>query len=117
MAGSLADGRCLPCRGDTPPLDAHAVGALLEELPGWEIRDGSLVRTYTFSDFMAAVGFVNRVAPIAESEGHHPDLEIGWGRAKVTLITHAIDGLTKNDFIVAAKIDRGERPTAIDAES
>lgn len=72
-----------------------------------EVRDGhdALVRRYRFDDFLGAIAFVNRIAPVAESEGHHPDLVVGWGRVEVVLWTHAAGGLTENDFILAARID------------
>lgn len=83
--------------------------ALLESLEGWEIEQSGkhdqLVKTYRFPDFVQAVAFVNRIAPIAEDEGHHPDLFVAWGRVRVQLWTHAAGGLTENDFVLAAKID------------
>jgi 4a-hydroxytetrahydrobiopterin dehydratase len=80
---------------------------LSSEVPGWE-RDGnrSLRREFSFPDFGGAFGFVARTALIAEAEGHHPDIELGWGRAAFTLTTHAASGLTRNDFVLAAKIDQ-----------
>ncbi len=79
---------------------------LLEQTPGWRIApDGlSLSREFTFKNFVEAMDFANKITPIAESEGHHPDLTIGWGKVTVTLMTHAIGGLSENDFILATKI-------------
>jgi 4a-hydroxytetrahydrobiopterin dehydratase len=100
---------CVPCEGGTPPLDADDIAALLPRVPAWSLRRGEggdeLVRELRFSDFLEAKHFVDRLTPIAESEGHHPDLELGWGRVVVHLRTHAADGLTPNDFILAAKVD------------
>jgi 4a-hydroxytetrahydrobiopterin dehydratase len=91
-------------------LHAHEIARLRSDLPGWEVVSVSgrqqLVRSFTFPDFMSAVQFVTRIATVAEQEGHHPDLEVGWGRVQVKLWTHAAGGLTENDFILAAKIDR-----------
>src|SRR6059036_909851 len=78
----------------------------LRSLEGWEVRDGRLVKAFKFKDFMSAVRFVDEIAPIAEAEGHHPDLQVGWGKVVVELTTHAAKGLTENDFVLAAKIDR-----------
>ena len=81
--------------------------AMLTHVSGWELAQGgkSIARLYRFKDFAAALAFVDAVGAIAEAEGHHPDIELGWGRARITLSTHAISGLSENDFIMAAKID------------
>jgi 4a-hydroxytetrahydrobiopterin dehydratase len=77
------------------------------ELEGWEVvGEHHLKKTYTFPNFQRALALVNRIGEVAEAEGHHPDLCFGWGRVEVTIYTHAIDGLTDSDFILAAKIDR-----------
>lgn len=80
---------------------------LLEQTPGWQIAtDGlSLSREFTFRNFVEAMDFANTITPVAEGEGHHPDLAVGWGKVVVTLTTHAIGGLSENDFILAAKIN------------
>jgi 4a-hydroxytetrahydrobiopterin dehydratase len=103
----LADARCEVCAPGTPPLPEDEAAALATEVPGWQ-RDGnrSLRREFSFPDFREAFGFVARAALIAEAEGHHPDIELGWGRAKFELTTHAASGLTRNDFVLAAKIDQ-----------
>jgi 4a-hydroxytetrahydrobiopterin dehydratase len=94
----------------TPPLSSHVVGLLLERVDGWTVEDSHghmlLSKRFKVKDFMAAVDFVNKIAPIAEAEGHHPDLEVGYGYVTVHLFTHTAGGLTENDFILAAKIDR-----------
>ena len=85
------------------------IDGLLKQVPGWEVEDADghlrLVRTVKFKGFMPGVELVNRIAPIAEAEGHHPDLLVSWGSVTVYLWTHAAGGLTENDFILAAKID------------
>ena len=107
MTGSLAERHCVPCEGGTPPLTGSKIEPLLAELEGWEVQEGKrLTKTYRFPDFVKAVDFVNAITPVAEAEGHHPDLTVGWGEVGVTLWTHAIGGLSENDFILAAKIDR-----------
>jgi 4a-hydroxytetrahydrobiopterin dehydratase len=102
----LAAAHCEVCEPGTPPLDEHGSAELSVQVPGWE-RDGNraLHREFSFPNFRDAFGFVARVALIAEAEGHHPDVELGWGRAAFKLTTHAASGLTRNDFVLAAKID------------
>ena len=108
MAGPLADRQCVPCRGGTPALGTAERDALLGQLGGdWVIADGHhLFKEYRFPDFAAALAFVNRVGAVAEAEGHHPDIELTWGRVAIKIWTHAIDGLTESDFVLAAKADR-----------
>lgn len=104
---SLADQRCVPCRGGAPPLQGEQLGALTVEVPDWEVVAGHhIVRSFAFADFAAALEFVNRVGAVAEEEGHHPDLCLSWGRVDVKTYTHKINGLTESDFVLAAKIDR-----------
>jgi len=104
---SLSSRHCVPCEGGVQPLDAEAVDSLRAQVEGWEVIDGHHLRkTWKFPDFRSALAFVNRVGQAAESEGHHPDIALGWGRAEITLWTHAANGLTENDFILAAKINR-----------
>ena len=111
----LAARRCVPCEAGTPPLAADQWHPLLEQLHGWKVQDGvRLAKEYRFKDFLGAVDFVNRITPIAEAEGHHPDLQVGWGRVLVELTTHAAGGLTENDFVLAAKIDRDAAPGRLD---
>jgi 4a-hydroxytetrahydrobiopterin dehydratase len=104
----LADQQCVPCRGGVPPLPRARIEQLLAELgAGWALNaSGRLLRTYEFRDFAAALEFANRVGAIAEQQGHHPDLHVGWGRCGVEIWTHKIDGLTDSDFYLAAKADR-----------
>ena len=102
----LADRRCVPCRGDTPKLANPEIERLLGELSGWTVIDGHLRKIYRFPDFVRALAFVNRLGAIAEEQGHHPEVLLGWGMARVEIWTHAIDGLSESDFILAAKADR-----------
>jgi 4a-hydroxytetrahydrobiopterin dehydratase len=108
MAASLADRRCEPCRGGVPPLTAEQRAPLLAELdPDWEVVDGHhLARTYRFRNFAGALAFTNQVGTLAEDQGHHPDLHLAWGRVRVEIWTHKIDGLHEADFVFAAKCDR-----------
>jgi 4a-hydroxytetrahydrobiopterin dehydratase len=103
MAG-LTQKRCVACDADTPPLTRQEAEALLEQVPGWELEENKLTRRFKFPDFKEAMAFVNRVAALAEEEGHHPDIHIFWNRVRLDLTTHAIKGLSENDFIMAAKI-------------
>jgi len=104
----LADGNCVPCSGKTPPLDEPGAALLLKELPhGWQITgEGHLEKEFRFDDFKNALCFVNCVGTVAESQHHHPDVYLKWGRVKVMLWTHKIHGLSENDFILAAKIEK-----------
>ncbi|MCH7494435.1 4a-hydroxytetrahydrobiopterin dehydratase [bacterium] len=104
----LADRDCVPCKGGVPPLQGAAIATLRMALgDAWEVvEEHHLEREYRFPDFVTALAFVNRVGEVAEEQNHHPDLELGWGRAKVTIYTHKIDGLTPSDFVFAAKCDR-----------
>jgi 4a-hydroxytetrahydrobiopterin dehydratase len=104
---SLADKHCVPCRGGVPPLAGEELDKLKTQASGWQVVDGHhLARNFTFPDFKTALDFVNRVSAVAETEGHHPDLCLSWGKVDIRTWTHKIDGLTESDFILAAKIDR-----------
>lgn len=81
------------------------VSQMMQQTPGWELEDNRLVRRFRFKDFKQAMAFTNKVAALAEAEGHHPDIHISWNRVRIELTTHAIKGLSENDFIMAAKID------------
>jgi pterin-4a-carbinolamine dehydratase len=107
MTKALAQKHCVPCEGGTPPLSADAARSLLGQLQGWQLHENkSIEKSFKFKDFVGAVDFVNAVTPVAEAEGHHPDLLVKWGEVRVSLTTHAVGGLTENDFILAAKIDQ-----------
>jgi 4a-hydroxytetrahydrobiopterin dehydratase len=104
---NLAKESCVPCRGGVPPLEGEELQKLAGELGGgWEVVDGHhLTREFTFPDFAQALAFTNRVGAVAESEGHHPDIHLSWGKVGIDIWTHKIDGLTRSDFVLAAKID------------
>ena len=103
----LADKTCVPCRGGIPPLKGAELEALRKQVPGWDVvNEHHLKRGCTFPDFQSALNFVNRVGAVAEEQGHHPDILLGWGKVEITTWTHAVDGLTESDFILAAKIDQ-----------
>jgi 4a-hydroxytetrahydrobiopterin dehydratase len=106
----LHERHCVACKPGSPHLTRAEIEPLLEQVQGWtaEESDGHLrlSKVYKFKGFMPAVDLVNRIAPIAEAEQHHPDLLVSWGSVTVQLWTHAAGGLTENDFILAAKLDR-----------
>lgn len=102
----LAAQTCVPCRGGVPPLTVSEQKELLGQTPGWTVVDEHhLRREYAFPDFSSGLKFVNLIGAVAETQGHHPDIVLAWGRVEVTMWTHKIDGLTQSDFIMAAKID------------
>jgi 4a-hydroxytetrahydrobiopterin dehydratase len=106
---NLEQRQCQPCEGGVPPLEPSAARELLQALhPDWSISDDGkwIVRRYDFSGFNRTMGFVNAMAWIANTEGHHPDMEVAYSHCVVKWSTHAIDGLSENDFICAAKVDR-----------
>ena len=105
---SLQDQHCKPCEGGVEPLNKKDAQALLGKIdPSWSLTaDGTaIMREFSFNNFYKTMAFVNAIAFIANGQGHHPDLEVGYGRCHVTYTTHAIDGLSDNDFICAARID------------
>lgn len=103
----LASKTCVPCRGDTPPLQGKEIESLQRQIPEWEVvEDHHLKRIFRSKNFREALRFVNEVSVIAEEQGHHPDIGFGWGYAEVRVWTHKIDGLTESDFVFAAKVDR-----------
>lgn len=97
--------RCVPCDGGVPKLDGAEIATLMSAVPGWRIADDRLHRRYLFPRFMDAIRFIDRMAELAEAEGHHPDFALHYRQVDVTVWTHVVDGLTENDFILAAKID------------
>jgi 4a-hydroxytetrahydrobiopterin dehydratase len=104
----LAKRKCVPCEGGTPRLERARADELLAQLkPGWKVApDGNrLEKRFVFRDFKAAIAFVDRMAALAEEEQHHPDFAVHYSIVDVTIYTHAIGGLSDNDFILAAKID------------
>jgi 4a-hydroxytetrahydrobiopterin dehydratase len=107
MECSLADNKCVPCRGGVPALTPEEIAPLMAQLQGWQLEENKkLIKSYPFKNFVEAMAFANAITPVAEEEGHHPDLYVRWGEVRVYLWTHKIDGLTSSDFYMAAKIDR-----------
>ncbi len=106
MAEGLKSKHCVPCEGGVPRLTGDALQKLSAQLPEWRVVDEHhLRRIFVFPDFRSALAFVDRVGDLAEAEGHHPDIHLSWGRVEIEVYTHAIDGLSENDFILASKID------------
>ncbi|MBU0616651.1 MAG: 4a-hydroxytetrahydrobiopterin dehydratase [Planctomycetes bacterium] len=104
--GALASKKCVPCQEGAAALKGDAVRSLLRQLDGWEVVNGHhLVKEFKFPDFATALAFVNRVGEIAETESHHPDITLSWGKVGIRIWTHKIDGLSESDFMLAAKID------------
>jgi 4a-hydroxytetrahydrobiopterin dehydratase len=106
----LNEKKCVPCRGDIPPFTKQQIDEYLKYLTDWKVQINEkkafyLSRVYKFSNFEKSLSFINKVSTIAEEEGHHPDLKFGWGYAEVNIFTHAINGLSLSDFILASKID------------
>lgn len=108
MSSELAAKECVPCKGGVPPLKGEELTALQEQLGGdWRVVDEHhLEKDYSFPDFQTALDFTNRVGEMAEAQGHHPDIYLAWGKVKVTVWTHKINGLTESDFVFAAKSDQ-----------
>lgn len=106
---SLADKTCVPCRGGVPSLKGKELADIHHQLPEpaqWSVvNEHHIVRGYEFPDFRSALAFVNAVGEVAEAQGHHPDILLSWGKVEITIWTHAVNGLTESDFILAAKID------------
>ena len=101
----LAAKRCKPCEGGTPPLSREEVERHLAPLPGWEHLDGAIVKRFEFKNYYQTMAFVNAVAWIAHTEDHHPDMEVSYRVCRVRYSTHAVGGLSENDFICAAKVE------------
>jgi 4a-hydroxytetrahydrobiopterin dehydratase len=103
----LALKECVPCKGGVPPLKGKELAKLAEELgPAWRVVDEHhLEREFKFENFRQALTFTNKVGELAERQNHHPDIYLAWGKVKLTLWTHKIDGLTESDFVFAAKVN------------
>ena len=108
MGSELASKHCVPCRGGVPPLKGPQISELHRQLDEeWRVvGEHHLAREFSFKNFRQALDFTNRVGELAEEQGHHPDICLGWGRVALEVWTHKIDGLTESDFIFAAKVDR-----------
>lgn len=104
---ALAEKSCLPCRGGVPPLSTEEMRPLQTQIPAWTVvNNRHLSREFHFNNFATALRFVNQIGDIAETQGHHPDVQLAWGRVVLDVWTHKINGLTESDFIYAAKVDR-----------
>ena len=107
----LTKKKCVPCEGGAIPFDISEIHKYQKKIDGWDLFKNKnevffLEKKFVFKNFLESQDFVNKVGKIAEDEGHHPDISFGWGYAKITITTHAIEGLSENDFILAAKIDK-----------
>ena len=102
--------KCLPCEGGALPFDISQIHKYQKKVDGWEILEEKKIfllhKQFNFKNFKESQRFINKVGEISESEGHHPDISFGWGYANIKITTHAIEGLSENDFILAAKIDQ-----------
>lgn len=102
----LTNKQCEPCEGDIDPMSTSEAKNQLEKINEWDLMDVPKInKSYSFSDFVTAIDFVDEIAEISETEGHHPNITINYDTVDVTIWTHAIDGLSDNDFILAAKFD------------
>jgi len=108
----LATKNCKPCEGGVAPLGRQEIDRLLKDLRGWEQQGNELVKTYQFKNYYETMAFVNATAWISHRENHHPDLEVGYRQCRVRYSTHAIGGLSENDFICAAKVDALQAPAS-----
>ena len=107
----LTKKKCMPCEGGVLPFDTSEIHKYQKKVDGWDIVKGEaeiffLLKKFKFDNFLKSQEFVNEVGKISEEEGHHPDISFGWGYAEIKVTTHAIKGLSENDFILAAKIDK-----------
>ena len=107
----LLNKKCAPCEGGILPFDISEIHKYQRKVDGWDVKKNInkiyfLEKNFIFKNFINSQDFINKVGEISEAEGHHPDISFGWGYAKIMITTHAIEGLSENDFILAAKIDR-----------
>tara|TARA_B110000027_G_scaffold47104_1_gene51701 strand:+ start:3142 stop:3486 length:345 start_codon:yes stop_codon:yes gene_type:complete len=106
----LLNKKCVPCEGGVLPFDISEIHKYQKKVDGWGVKENEdkiyyLEKKFNFKDFINSQKFINKVGVISEEERHHPDISFGWGYAKIIITTHAIEGLSENDFILAAKID------------
>ena len=108
MNKTLSSEKCEPCSGNTPKLDYQEISKFLSELNEWSVNDNQemIFKKFKFKNFKIALDFANKIGELSDKEGHHPDISIGWGYCLVMMHTHAIKGLSINDFILASKIDQ-----------
>ena len=107
----LLDKKCVPCEGGILPFDIGEIHKYLKKVDGWSVKNNEkkvyfLEKNFVFKNFICSQNFIIKVGKISEQENHHPDISFGWGYAKILITTHAIEGLSENDFILAAKIDQ-----------
>ena len=107
----LLDKKCVPCEGGILPFDISEIHKYQKKVDGWDVRENEkkiyfLEKKFIFKNFINSLSFINRVGEISEKENHHPDISFGWGYAAIKITTHVIEGLSENDFILAAKIDQ-----------
>ena len=107
----LFNKKCAPCEGGVVPFNVSEIHKYQKKVDGWDVVKNEaniylLEKKFTFKNFLESLNFVNEVGKVSEQEGHHPDISFGWGYAKINITTHAIEGLSENDFILAAKIDK-----------
>jgi 4a-hydroxytetrahydrobiopterin dehydratase len=105
---SLADKKCIACEKGAPPLEGETLDTILQQLGGgWSVvNEHHLEKEFTFKDFKEALAFTNKVGALAEEQAHHPDIHLAWGKMRIVLWTHKINGLSESDFVLAAKIDK-----------
>ena len=110
LMSDLTKKKCMPCEGGVLPFDTSEIHKYQKKVDGWEILEEKKIfflhKKFNFKNFKESQRFINKVGEISESEGHHPDISFGWGYANIKITTHAIEGLSENDFILAAKIDQ-----------
>ena len=111
MTEDLTKKKCVPCEGGVIPFDISEIHLYQRKVDGWDILKNEkkifhLHKRYEFKNFLESQNFINKVGEVSENEGHHPDILFGWGYAEIKITTHAIEGLSENDFILAAKIDQ-----------
>ena len=107
----LLNKKCVPCEGGILPFDISEIHKYQKKVDGWEVKKKNdniyfLEKNFVFKNFVNSQNFINKIGEISEKENHHPDISFGWGYAKIAITTHAIEGLSENDFILAAKIDQ-----------
>ena len=107
----LRNKKCIPCEGGVPALDISEIHKYQKKVDGWDVKKNEkqiyfLEKRFKFENFLYSQNFINKVGEISENEGHHPDISFGWGYAEIKITTHAIEGLSENDFILATKIDQ-----------
>jgi 4a-hydroxytetrahydrobiopterin dehydratase len=111
IMNKLFNKKCVPCEGGVHNLDLSEIHKYQKKVDGWDVKSNEknlfyLEKNFKFKNFLESQNFVNKVSNISENEGHHPDISFGWGYVKISVMTHAIEGLSQNDFILAAKIDQ-----------